>query len=224
MRRILTVVVALAASSLAACGMLPMPGSGGGAGGGGYKPTEVMNNQFPGDLSAAKEGQYVTYVADNSGNKMTQTVKVVGKSGSDWWVEHWMDMGSMAYGFLYQIGGDKKIKKAWAAAKGDKQWTSITVKEPPAAQAGGDAPKPTIKESNEKKEVKAGAFDSKRLDVTVNVQGKDYQSTTWYSKDVPKIYMGAEHGGVVAMEASGTKTWLEAKGDDAKPTIELPKN
>lgn len=219
MRRLKAVVVALGMSGLAACGMLPIGGGGGGA----YKPAEVMNNQFAGDLSEAKEGQYVTYVSDSSGNKMTQTVKVLGKSGSEAWVEHWMDMGSMAYGFLYQIGGDKKIKKAWAAAKGDKEWTSITVKEPPAAQAG-EAPKPKIKESNEKKDVKAGAFDCKRLDVTVNVQGKDYESVTWYSKDVPRIHMGAEHGGVVATEASGSKTWLEAKGDDAKPTIELPKS
>lgn len=222
MRRIMACVVALGMSGLAACGMLPM--GGGAGGGGGYKPAEVMNTQFTGDLSDAKEGQFVTYVSDSSGNKMTQTVKVLGKSGSEAWVEHWMDMGSMAYGYLYQIGGDKKIKKAWAAAKGDKEWTSITVKEPPAAQAG-DAPKPKIKESSEKKDVKAGGFDCKRLDVTVNVQGKDYESVTWYSKDVPRIHMGApEHGGVVASESAGSKTWLEAKGDDAKPTIELPKS
>jgi hypothetical protein len=218
MRRFLALIVAVAASAAVACGGLPGMGGGGGA----YKPTECQNNQFPGDLSAAKEGQYVTYVSDSAGNKMTQTAKVVGKDGSDWLVEHWMDMGSMAYGFLFQIGGDKKIKKAWAAAKGDKEWTSITVKEPAAAPAA-DGPKPTIKESNEKKEVKAGTFDCKRLDVTVNVQGKDYQNTSWISKDAPKILMGSEHGGIVATEGSGAKTWLEAKGDDAKATIELPK-
>jgi hypothetical protein len=221
MRRILALVVAVVASTGMACGMLPF--GGGGAAGGGFKPAECMNNQFAGDLSTAKEGQFVTYVADNSGNKMTQTVKVVGKNGGDFLVEHWMDMGSMAYGFLFQVGGDKKIKKGWAAAKGDKEWTSITVKEPPAAQAG-DAPKPKIKESSEKKEVKAGSFDCKRIDVTVNVQGKDYESTTWFSKDAPKLYIHSEHGGAVAMEGSGSKTWLEAKGDDAKPTLELPKN
>jgi len=71
--------------------------------------------------------------------------------------------------------------------------------------------------------VKAGAFESKKLDVTVNVQGKDYNSLSWYSKDVWKLYTGSEHGGLVAMEASGSKTTLEAKAEDAKPTIELPK-
>jgi hypothetical protein len=220
MRRFLVLLASVAVSAGVGCGLLPM--GGGGGGGGAYKPTECQNNQFGGDLSSAKEGQFVTYVADSSGNKMTQTVKVVGKDGSDWLVEHWMDMGSMAYGHLFQIGGDKKIKKAWAAAKGDKEWTSITVKEPAAAPAG-DAPKPTIKESSEKKEVKAGTFDCKRIDVTMNVQGKDYQSTSWFAKDAPKIYIGSEHGGAVAMESAGSKTWLDAKGDDAKPTIDLPK-
>ncbi|HEX7898884.1 MAG TPA: hypothetical protein VF950_14060 [Planctomycetota bacterium] len=220
MRRIMTLVAAVAATSFAACGGLPMMGGGGGAGG--YKPAECQNNQFGGDLSSAKEGQFATYVADASGTKMTQTVKVVGKSGADWLVEHWTEAGPTSYGFLFQIGGDRKIRKAWAAAKGDKEWTSIAVKEP--AAAAGDAPKARIKESSEKKDVKAGSFDCKRVDATVNVQGKDYESSTWFSKDAPKLYIATEHGGAVAMEASGSKTWLEAKGDDAKPTLELPKS
>jgi len=219
MRRIMALVVAVAATSGAACGFIPM---GGGGGAGGYKPAECQNNQYGGDLSSAKEGQYATYVADNSGNKMTQTFKVVGKRGSDWVVEHWMDMGSTAYGFLFQIGGDKKIAKAWAAAKGDKEWTSIAVKEP--APVSGDAPKARTKESDEKKDVKAGTFDCRRVDATVTVQGKDYESTSWFAKSAPRLYISGEHGGAVAMESAGSKTWLDARGDDAKPTIELPKN
>lgn len=218
MARFLLATAAAVAMSGVGCSMIPGMGGGGGA----WKPTECFNTQFGGDLSAAKVGSHVTYVSEAGGNKTSQTVKVVGKDGNDWLVEHWMDMGSMSYGFLFQIGADKKIKKAWAAGKDDKEWTSITVKDPPAAPAG-DAPKPVIKESNEKKEVKAGSFDCKRLDVTVNVQGKDYTSVTWFSKDAPKIYIGGDHGGAVAMEAAGSKTTLEAKGEDAKPTLELPK-
>ena len=71
--------------------------------------------------------------------------------------------------------------------------------------------------------MKAGAFQSHKMDVTVNIQGKDYNSLSWFSKDVWKLYSGSEHGGLVAMEASGSKTWLDAKAEDAKPTIELPK-
>ena len=214
------VLAVLASTALSGCGMIS--GMMGGGGGGSYKPTECFNNQYFGDLADAKEGRFVTYVSEASGSKSSQTVKVVGKEGSDFLIEHWMDMGSMAYGFLFRVGADKKITKAWAAAKGDKEWTAITVKDPPAAQ-GGESSKPVIKESSEKKDVKAGGFDCKRLDVTVNVQGKDYTSVTWYSRDVPRIYIGSEHGGAVAMEASGSTTALEAKGEDGKPTMELPK-
>jgi hypothetical protein len=56
----------------------------------------------------------------------------------------------------------------------------------------------------------------------VQVQGKPYTSTMWTSKDAPKLYSTTPAGGLVAMEASGSKTELSAKGDDAKPTLELP--
>ena len=214
MSRFLALVVAVATATGLGCGMLPGMGGSGGS----FKPAECYNTQFGGDLSSAKEGQYVTYATEAGGSKTSQTVKIVGKEGGDWLVEQWMDMGSMAYGMLFQIGGDKKIKKAWAAAKGDKEWTSITVKETPASPTT-EGEKPEIKESSEKKEVKAGTFDCKRIDV----KGKNYAATTWFSKDAPKIYIGGENGGAVAMEAAGSKTSLEAKGDDAKPTIELPK-
>lgn len=218
MARSLSLVAAVAVSlSFAGCSLIPGMGGGGGA----YKPTECMNNQYAGDLADAKVGRSVTYASEAGGSKTLMTTKIVGKDGDAWWIESWMEMPSMAYGFLFKVGGDKKISEAYAAAKDDKEWTKITVKEPPKmdAQAG---PKPTIKESSEKKEVKAGAFDCKKLDVTVNVQGKDYTSQTWYSKNVWKIAMPSEHGGMVAMEGSGSKMSLEAKAEDAKPTIELP--
>ncbi len=218
MARFLSVVAAMAVCfSFTACGLLPF-----GGGGGAYKPTECMNNQYTGDLGDAKVGRSVTYVSEAGGSKTTMTTKIVGKDGGDTWIESWMEMPSMAYGFLFKVGGDKKISEAYAAAKDDKEWTKITVKEPPKMDAQ-KGPEPKIKESSEKKEVKAGNFDCKKLDVTVNVQGKDYNSCSWYSKDVWKIAMGSEHGGLVASEGSGSKMTLEAKAEDAKPTIELPK-
>ena len=165
----------------------------------------------------------MTYVSEAGGSKTSTTIKVVGKDGDNTLVEYWMDMGSMAYGYLFSVGKDKKITKAWAAPKDGKEWKEIKVTEPPKAGPAGDAPKPTIKESDEKKEVKAGAFQSHKLDVTVNVGGKDYNSQSWFSKDVWKLYTGGEHGGLVAMEASGSKTSLDGKGEDGKATIELPK-
>ena len=220
MSRILAVFAALAmGASFSGCQFIP--GMGGGAGA--YAPTEVPSNMYQGDLADAKEGRSMTYVSEAGGSKTTTTVKVVGKDGGNYWVEYWMDMGSMAYGYLFVVGGDKKITKAWAAPKDGKEWKEIKVTEPPKAGPAGDAPKPTIKESDEKKEVKAGAFQSHKLDVTVNVGGKDYNSQSWFSKEAWRLYSGGEHGGLVAMEGSGSKMSLEAKAEDAKPTIELPK-
>jgi len=217
MSRFLSVVTALVVCvSFSGCSMLGFGGGGGGA----WKPTECFDNQYGGDLSGAKVGQSVTYSTEPGG--MKTTVKVVGKDGDAFLVESWMEMPSMSYGYLFKVSG-KKIVEAHAAAKDDKEWTKITVKEPPKTEAAkGNEPK--IVKSNEKKEVKAGAFDATKLDVTVNVQGKDYNSLSWYSKDVPKLHIQSEHGGLVAMEASGSKTVLEAKADDAKPSaIEMPK-
>jgi len=220
MSRFLAAVTAVVlCGSFSGCNMIP--GMGGGAGG--YTPTEVPNSMYQGDLADAKEGRWMTYVSEAGGSKTSTTIKVVGKDGDNTLVEYWMDMGSMAYGYLFSVAKDKKITKAWAAPKDGKEWKEIKVTEPPKAGPAGDAPKPTIKESDEKKEVKAGAFQSHKLDVTVNVGGKDYNSQSWFSKDVWKLYTGAEHGGLVAMEASGSKTSLDGKGEDGKPTIELPK-
>lgn len=208
------------AIALGGCG-LSVPGMG--RSGGGYKPTEVMKTQFTGDVSSAAVGQYATYASDMSGTKGSVKTTVVGKDGDTTWVEQWTD-GSVAYGLLLGVGKDNTISKAFAASKGDTAWTEITVKDPPKAEGQpADAPKPVIKNSDEKKAVTAGEFAAKRTDTTVNVQGKDYTSTTWFSATAPKLYMQSPEGGLVAMEASGMKSWLEATGSDGKATIEPPK-
>ena len=217
MSRFLSVVTAMAiCCSFSACGFLPF------GGGGGYKPKECFNNAYAGDLSDAKVGRSVTYASEAGGAKTLMTTKIVGQDGGAYWIESWMDNPNMTLGYLYKVGGDKKITEAYVANKDDKEWTKIEVKEPPKTEAQ-KAPEPKIKESSENKEVKAGKFDCKKLDVTVNVQGKDYTSTAWYSKSVWKIAMPSEHGGMVASESTGSKMALEAKAEDAKPTIELPK-
>jgi len=213
MSRLVSLVAAAAVCvSFTGCGLLPF-----GGGGGGFKPKECFNNQYAGDLADAKVGRSVTYAMEASGSKTLMTTKIVGQDGDAYWIESWMDMGSMAYGFLFKVGKDKKISEAYAAAKDEKEWTKIEVKEPPKVD-GQAGEKPTIKESSEKKDVKAGSFDCKKLEIT----GKNYSMTAWYSKDVWKIAMPSEHGGTVATEMAGSKTTLEAKAEDAKPTIDLP--
>lgn len=215
MSRILSLTAAVAvAFSMSGCSLLGIGGGGAAA----FKPTEVYDSAFAGDLKDAKVGTSVTYLMQPGDTKTT--VKVVGKEGDLTLVETWMESAHMNYGTLLKVGGDKKVKEAYAAAKDDKEWTKITVKETPKG-AAGDAPKPEIKESDEKKEVKGGNFSSRRIDM----KGSNWSSTVWYSKDVPKLHMASpEHGGLVAMEAGGSKTTLEAKATDAKASaLEMPK-
>jgi hypothetical protein len=215
MTRILAAVAAaVLCGTFSGCQFIP--GMGGGAGA--YTPTEVVNSLYSGDPADAKEGRWVSYVSETGGNKSTTTIKIVGKDGGNTWVEYWMDLGSMAYGYLLVVDGDRKITKAWAAPKDGKEWKEIKVTEPPKA-GSSDAPKPEIKESDERKDVKAGAFSCRRVDV----KGSNYSVSTWYSKDVWKLYSGNEHGGTVAMETGATRMGLDGKGEDGKPTIELPK-
>lgn len=212
MSRFFTLAAAVAvAFTMSGCQLLGI------GGGGGFKPAEVYDSAFAGDLSDVKVGRSVTYAMEPGG--MKTTVKVVGKEGDAFLIENWVE-GPANYGTLLKVGSNKKVVEAYAAAKDDKEWTKITVKETPKG-AAGDAPKPEIKESNEKKEVKAGSFSSHRIDM----KGSNWSSTMWYSKDVPKLHMASpEHGGLVAMEAGGSKTTLEAKAEDAKPSaIEMPK-
>jgi len=219
MSRIQSVLAALVmGASFSGCQFLP--GMGGGSA---PLPTEVPNTMYTGDLADAKEGRYMTYATEVGGSKSTTTVKVDGKDGGNTWVEWWTEAGGSATGYLFVVGGDRKISKAWAAHKDDKEWKEIKVTEPPKAQPAGDAPKPEIKESDEKKDVKAGSFQSHKIDSTMTISGNKYNSQIWYSKDAWKLHSGSEHGGLVAMEGSGMKTWLDAKGEDGKPSIELPK-
>ena len=40
------------------------------------------------------------------------TTKIVGKDGGNWWIESWMDAGSMAFGYLFVVGSDKTSRHA----------------------------------------------------------------------------------------------------------------
>ena len=214
MTRLLSVGAAMAVVvSFTGCGLLPF-----GGGGSSFKPDHVYDSAFAGDLADAKVGRSVTYLMEPGG--MKTTVKVIGKDGDAVLVETWMESANMTYGTLFKVGSDRKVTEAYAAAKDDKEWTKIAVKETPKADAANQ-PKPEIKESDEKKDVKAGSFSAHRIDM----KGSNWSSTAWYSKDVYKLHMASpEHGGLVATEAGGSKTTLEAKADDAKPSaLEMPK-
>jgi hypothetical protein len=188
-----------------------------------YKPTTCMSTQCPVDLADAKEGRWMTYLMKTSVSETRYTLRVVGKIDADWLIESWFDTGALKYAWLYRVGPDRLVRKAWAAAEGETEWTSVPVKEAPKPVAP-DTSKLELKESDEKKQVRGGAFDCKRIDSTISIGGRTYASASWYSKDVWKFVPTKDQpGGLVAMESGDATTTLDATGEDAKPTLPLPK-
>ena len=186
-----------------------------------FKPTECSSSQCPVDPADAREGRWLTYRMQAGSSETRYTIRVVGKVEADWFIEGWVETDTMKYALLYRLGADGRIRRAWAAAEGDPAWTPIAVKEPPKPIT--EAPSLAKKESDEKKQVQGGTFDCKRIDVTLTIGGVEYKSSSWYSKAVWKFQGKDSPGGLVAMEASSANTVLEALGEDAKPTIPLPK-
>jgi hypothetical protein len=187
-----------------------------------FKPTECLSTQCPVNVADAKEGRWTRYLTKTEVSETRYSLRVVGRAGADWLIEAWFETETLKYAWLYQVGADRQVRKAWVAAEGDTAWTSVPVKEGPKPAA--DGPKIDSKESEEKKQVLGGDFDCQRVDATINLDGRNYTSSSWYSKDVWRFVPGKDHhGGLVAMESGSASTVLEAKGEDGKPTIPLPK-
>jgi len=189
----------------------------------GFKPTECISTQCPVDLADARKGRWMTYLMKTSVSETRYSLRVVGRIDADWLIESWFETDTMKYAWLYRVGADRQIRKAWAAAEVDSAWTPVPVKEAPKPVTP-DSPKVDSKESEEKKQVHGGAFDCKRIDATLTIGGREYKSSSWYSKDVWRFVPGKDQpGGLVAMESGDASTALDAKGEDALPTIPLPK-
>jgi hypothetical protein len=164
----------------------------------------------------------MAYLIRSGAAETRYTTRIVGKADADWFIESWFETGTLKYGLLYRIGAEGRIRKAWAATEGEATWTSILVKETPRPVS--PEPPSLKKESDEKKQVKGGTYDCRRVDVTLTLGGSEYKSSSWYSKDVWRFQPAKDQpGGLVALETSGASTVLEGKGEDAKPTIPLPK-
>ncbi|HVE40062.1 MAG TPA: hypothetical protein VNM14_09260 [Planctomycetota bacterium] len=187
-----------------------------------FRPALCWATQCPVDLADAKEGRWMTYRIHATRGDTVYSLRVVGKVDADWLIEAWFETEESKYAWLYQVGPDRRVRKSWVVAEGDAAWTSVPVKEPnPEAP---DAPKSEIKVSQEARQVKAGSFDCTRLDVTKPLGNSSLKSTSWVSKDLWAFMPTKDHpGGLVMMESGFATTTLEAKGEDAKPTLPLPK-
>ncbi len=186
-----------------------------------FRPALCWSTQCPVDLADAKEGRWMTYVIQGGASQTRYSLRVVGTVGADWLIEAWFETETMVkYGWLYQVGPDRQVRKAWIAAEGDAAWASVPVKE----NTKPETPQNDTKVSRETKQVKAGSFDCERLDVTTPFGGGTLKSTSWVSKDLWAFIPTKDHpGGLVMMESGSASTTLDAKGEDAKPTLPIPK-
>ncbi len=161
------------------------------------------------EIADARVGRWMRYVTEGSG---VTTVKVVARTGDGWWIEEWKD----ADGVLVCVSPEGKVVRAWSAAKGDRRWRPMRVGSEDGF--GFEHFDLGLGESKERKSVKAGEFDCTHVHGTpmldMNVP------PTWFSKDVWTFHEGdAKRGGLVAI---GDTTWLDATGEDARPTMPLP--
>jgi hypothetical protein len=185
-----------------------------------FRPALCWSTQCPVDLADAKEGRWMTYRIHASRGDTVYSLRVVGKVGADWLIEAWFETEASKYAWLYRVGPDRLVRKAWVVAEGDTAWTSVPVKE----NEKPEAPKADTKVSRETKQVKAGSYDCERLDVETASGGGTLKSTSWVSKDLWAFMPTKDHpGGLVMMESGFATTTLEAKGEDGKPTLPLPK-
>ncbi len=170
------------------------------------RPTECAVTQYRGDLSGARVGQWMTYKTEASGATVTHTVKVV----ADGWVEYWID----SLGYLWEVKAGR-IATAWAALKNETSWTPIAVNQTETSElylraTSGDGTK----------RVPAGEFACHWTETGIN----NSATRRWYSTGCGRLFQFVpESGGLVAIDAPGSKTWLDSQGENGTPTFDLPK-
>ncbi|MBI2898952.1 MAG: hypothetical protein HYY17_02095 [Planctomycetes bacterium] len=183
---------------------------------------ECAPNAFRGDPADLEEGRFVVYGGPGAASALTS--RVVGRLGDDWLMEDWSAAGPWASGWLYQVGRDGRVRKAWVAGNSERVWVEVRVGRAPMAFESGPEKPGETSISEQSKVVNAGSFACKRVRFTMSHAGEVFHSDSWYSKDVWRLRNHSEHGGLVAVEANGeVVTWLDEMGTDAKPTLPLPK-
>jgi hypothetical protein len=230
-RFVMFAAVVVAAGGTLGCGMLF-----GGGGGGGFVMPATSPYMYATDFTDYKPGNWVRYKMEMAGNASEMWIKCVGDAGGKLWIQTGMSSGGQEWDHLLCVNpSDRKVSKAWFSGKDDKEWKKCDVNESPAPQPMGKEC-PACKKEHKAPEMKWGDGSHKcgdkdlacnKCDTTAyGCDGKEMTMMALYCKDVPRLYamgMMSEHGGLAAMEASGSKTTLVGFGSDAKPKHELPK-
>jgi len=169
-----------------------------------------------GDVSRLRVGQWATYGVGTR----TLTLRAVAREADGLWVEE-VDEGEPRQVSARLVSPDGAVRKAFYGEL-HKDGSRSSVHAQPLAQSAPPAPPPASGPAAEERVTVDGrelAARSVRVR-TEDLEGKIREQVWLWHPDVPRLYAGSEHGGLVSRKGSGEEVMLRAFGSDAKPLLE----
>ena len=174
---------------------------------------EVYDFHPYGDVTVLRTGDWCTYQV----GEVTLTLAVTGKDADGTWVEvieeedprtvsaRWVGPDGFVQRALYRVLPEERVhpqQLAQAPVEAEAEYETIEVK-----------PKPTTLE------FEGQSFPGTLVtEVREDWDGRRSIIKSWWSKEVPRVFDGSEHGGLVRQEG----VQLLRFGRDAKPLVPRP--
>jgi hypothetical protein len=166
-----------------------------------------------GDPAALKVGQWATY---REGTREL-TIAVVGEEDGALWIEV-IEEGEPRLASARLTARTGEVKRAWAGeAGGAATRQGLSQASPPPTPPSGEA---------EEASVRAGGRELKVRRVTrrtEDLEGRVQEERWDWSAEVPPLYAGSAHGGLVRREGKGHVVELLRFGSDARPCLARPR-
>jgi hypothetical protein len=166
-----------------------------------------------GDPAALKVGQWATY---REGAREL-TIAVVGEEDGALWIEV-IEEGEPRLASARLTARTGEVKRAWAGeagGTGTRQGLAQSV--PPSPSPSGEA---------EEASARVGGRELKVRRVTrraEDLEGRVLSELWDWSAEVPPLYAGSAHGGLVRREGKGLVVELLRFGSDARPSLARPR-
>lgn len=174
-----------------------------------------------GDVTRLKPGQWASYQEA----ERTFTLAVVGSSGGSVWIEV-IEEGDPRAVSARLVGPDGVVHKA-VYGEISKNGQASTLEPQTLEQAGAAGAaglREVSRETDEETITVAGReLRAKRVSVRFeDLEGRLTREVTWWHQDVPPVYAGSEHGGLVRRTVADSTVLLVGFGTDAQPLLHLP--
>jgi hypothetical protein len=174
-----------------------------------------------GDVTKVRPGQWATY---KEGDR-TFTVAAAAAAGDALWIEL-IEEGDPRLVSARLVRPDGVVQKAYygeISKSGGKSTVEPQTLEQDSSTGGGA--KESGREVDEETVTIAGKeLKCRRISIRFeDLEGRLTRDVTLWNKDVPPVYAGSEHGGLVRRTTASSTVVLTGFGTDAKPLLELPK-